>query len=397
MRRSLSFIGSIFTLTEKEDPCLSYYVLSALQLDSPVFAKEVAEKLDESLLPWYPRWRSAIVGESEWMDLGSNVKAADHVSDVNGREVAEFVGGLMNQKLPLDAPPWRFYMLHNHGKTCMVAQVHHAIGDGISLVETLCEICNVRLVLPQPRVSSIGWLRYLYLCFVAFFHAAIVPLFWSYKDTKTCMSGHSATTPVVSVAFGTMDLSLFKRSGFTINDVVMSALTSGLRRFLMNKNDVSRFHMFLAVNMRGKLWSRTGNNISYAVVPLPIHEPDPEVRLGIVHNLLNDLKHSPEVLLNYYILFFLFRFVGFAYVYQKANELYERSSIVMTNVPGPKSSIYFCNRHVDACHFSLAPQKNGFLVSVLSYRDKIHLSISGDVGIVGENGAQELLNFIQEM
>ena len=60
MRRKLSFIGSIFTLIEKEDVHLSYYVIAALHLDSQLSAKEVSGKLDERLLPHYPRWRSAI-------------------------------------------------------------------------------------------------------------------------------------------------------------------------------------------------------------------------------------------------------------------------------------------------------------------------------------------------
>jgi len=392
----LSFLGSIFTRTEREDPHLSYYILSVLQLDSPLSAKEVARKVDDCLLPHYPRWRSAIVEkEQAWLDLGNTVKAADHVFEVEG-SIEDFVAGLMHKKLPLDAPPWRFYLLNNH----MVAQVHHAIGDGISLVETLCEICNVRLVLPHPRTNSptTGWIRFLYLCLVAFFHSAVVPLFWNYKDTKTCMSGYSSSS-AVNVAFGTMDLQLFKRNdGFTINDVVTAAVAGGVRRFMISKNDTNfnRFHTFLAVNMRGKYLLGSGNKISYAIIPLPIHEPDSHVRLSKVHRVLNDLKHSPEVSLNYYILYCLFRFVGFAYVYRKANELYQRSSLVMTNVPGPTSSISFCDRKVIACHFSLAPQKNGFLVSILSYNEKIHIAVSGDSDIVGKDGAKQLLQFIKD-
>jgi hypothetical protein len=392
MRRKLSFIGSIFTLIEKEDPHLSYYVIAALHLDSQLSAKEVSGKLDERLLPHYPRWRSAIVGDEEWLDHGDSVKAADHVRDVNGeKSVEEFVAGLMNKKLPLDAPPWRFYMLHQGEKTVLVAQVHHAIGDGISLVETLCEICDVRLELPKPRKSSVGWMRYMYLCLVAFFRSAIVPLFWSWKDSKTCVSGHSNSTNVC-VAFETMDLNLFKRNKFTINDVVTAAVSGGLRLF-MNQPGSIRFHTFLAVSMRGK---SKGNSISYAIIPLPIDESDRNVRLSKVHNVLSDLKDSPEVWLNYYILYILYRFVGFRYVYQKANELYQRSSLVMTNVPGPRLPINFCGRMVEACHFSLAPQKNGFLVSILSYKNNLHISIAGNKMIVGENGAKELIQFIKE-
>jgi len=60
----------------------SCFVLSALQLES----RRLPKKLDESLLP---------VGVLEAM-------SKLHVSDVSGREVCEFVGGLMNQKLPLE-------------------------------------------------------------------------------------------------------------------------------------------------------------------------------------------------------------------------------------------------------------------------------------------------------
>ena len=68
----------------------------------------------------------------------------------------------------------------------------------------------------------------------------------------------------------------------------------------------------------------------------------------------------------------------------------------MTNVPGPTSSISFCDRKVIACHFSLAPQKNGFLVSILSYNEKIHIAVSGDSDIVGKDGAKQLLHFIKD-
>ena len=68
----------------------------------------------------------------------------------------------------------------------------------------------------------------------------------------------------------------------------------------------------------------------------------------------------------------------------------------MTNVPGPRLPINFCGRTVEACHFSLAPQKNGFLVSILSYKNNLHISIAGNKMIVGENGAKELIQFIKE-
>lgn len=69
----------------------------------------------------------------------------EHVFDVyvnNEKELLQFVEGLLLKPLNMSRPVWEFYVLHNQdptgeGRSAVVPRIHHAIGDGISMLNVI--------------------------------------------------------------------------------------------------------------------------------------------------------------------------------------------------------------------------------------------------------------------
>ncbi|HEY3505718.1 MAG TPA: WS/DGAT domain-containing protein [Actinocatenispora sp.] len=111
----------------------------------PLGAGVLAERI-EAALPVLTTLRRRLVPRGDWRRPGwvadPTVRPADHVTEVDAADETErqaVLDRFWSQPVSLRRPPWQLLVLHTAGTDrCTLAfKMHHAIGDGLSLIGTL--------------------------------------------------------------------------------------------------------------------------------------------------------------------------------------------------------------------------------------------------------------------
>ena len=181
------------------------------------------------------------------------------------------------------------------------------------------------------------------------------------------------------------DLKRIKNAfGGTVNDVVLTVVSGGLRRLLMGRGEpVDNLELRAMVpvsvradHQRGSL----GNLVANVWATLPIYEPDPLERLQVISESMTDLKSSGQAV-GAQLLTSLGEFAPPTIVAQ-ASRLVARQrafNLVITNVPGPQIPLYTLGREMLEVYPVLPLSGNTTLgVALLSYNGSVGFGLLGD-------------------
>lgn len=158
--------GRLFT-----QPATHQIINCALGLDRPIEYDAVRTVVSNSLMIKHPRFTSLLVKDNNnnheyWrkIDLDIDQHIIMHndpiIQDYNTDESAinEYLADLsVSSPLCTDKPLWEIHILSVH--KCIVLRIHHALGDGISLMSLMLTLCR-KLDKPdevptiEPLVSS---------------------------------------------------------------------------------------------------------------------------------------------------------------------------------------------------------------------------------------------------
>jgi WS/DGAT/MGAT family acyltransferase len=175
--------------------------------------------------------------------------------------------------------------------------------------------------------------------------------------------------------------------GGTINDVVLSVLAGGLRRYLQATGvpfrDVS-LHALVPVSLRapGEVAS-LGNRLSALRVPLAV-EPESELeRLAATSATMERLK-ARRAFEGLALLLGAIELLPAPLVALVASRisLGAFAHLVATNVPGPRELRYVAGRRVSAIH-AIAPVTDGvgLSIAVFSYAGSLHIGLYADADL----------------
>lgn len=348
-----------------------------------------------------PRFRAKIV-EAPW-HVGrpsfEEVEGFDfrqHVEDVtlataDDATLRAFIGGAVSSLLPRDRPLWKLYVIERPGKgTTLLYRFHHAIGDGFALLGILLSICDgaePRPPVPAPHhhhpvATGLA-------CGKALARIVVLP-----PDRKTLLKGElgRAKTVAWSAPIPLADVKATARAlSATINDVLVAVAAGAVGRYLARRDQDIGGHeirAMLPVDLRGGApVSELGNRFGLFVVGLPIGIPDPVARVAAVKRRMDALKGSPEALVTHAILGAMGRAprpledLGVSYFGTK-------TSIVLTNVPGPRAHVRLGGVTVTRMLFWV-PQsgRTGLGISIFSYAGTVTIGILVDAGLVPDADA----------
>jgi diacylglycerol O-acyltransferase / wax synthase len=423
-----------------EDPTNLMMVTGLMLFDEPLEFERLKAMLKQRWLR-FERFRQRVIeparsiGMPHWetdptFDLNAHVHRIALPAPHDQAALQELVSDLMSTPLDFSKPLWHFHLIEGYGSGCAVlARLHHCIADGIALAQVLLALTDTQPEPPQPEVErehrQQPWRPLATL--VRPIEAAVDTTLrvadsllregfdlvnhptHAFDLAKIGVSGASALGKLLlmgpdpqSVFKGKLGVAkraawsapiplkdvkaIGRITGCTVNDVLLAAVTGGLRRYLLGRgeptDDVS-FRAVVPMNLRApEIPIELGNHFGLVFVGLPIGTADSFERLLAFREQMNAIKGSPEPVVTFGIL----NAIGMA-----PNELGRRvveifgtkATAVMTNLPGPGQTLYLAGKPIQQIMFWV-PQSGrlGLGVSILSYAGAVYLGVATDAGLV---------------
>jgi WS/DGAT/MGAT family acyltransferase len=169
-----------------------------------------------------------------------------------------------------------------------------------------------------------------------------------------------------------------KELGVSINDLVLTIVTGGLRRFLTRRGVRTQgldFRVSTPVNVRTERdRGQLGNRVSSWIVPLPLDEPDPLAQLANIHETTSELKQSNQAVA-VETMEAVHEWVAFDI--QGASS--GTQNMIVTNVPGPQFPLYLLGAELLGIYGQPPLIENlGLVIGVLSYNGGLCWGFNAD-------------------
>lgn len=428
-----------------EDPTNLMMISGVLVFGTPLDYERLKTTLEEGLLR-FRRFRQRVVvpegarGRMFWeddpgFDIKNHLTRVELAPPADQAALEDLASELTSTPLDFDRPLWQFHLIESYGPgSALICRLHHAIGDGVSLVYVLLSATSVdpegqplyafqepvpspvlppaprlfprtrRLVRGTRRLAGVLWREgrdvvadHSHLTRLA--HSglegakAAAVLVLRLPDPRTVLKGELGVPKRVawSQPLPLADVKSVGRAlGGTVNDVLLSAVAGGLRRYLQDRNqpvDDLNIRAIVPVNLRKPGTEfELGNKFSLVFLSLPVGIADPAQRLGELKRRMDGLKGSYEAPVAFGIL----NAMGMSPepIQDLAVAIFgTKGTAVMTNVPGPGQKLYLAGAPLEGLMFWV-PQsaRLGLGVSILSYNNRVWLGVATDRGLVPDPG-----------
>jgi diacylglycerol O-acyltransferase len=422
-----------------EDPTNLMMITGVLVLGTPVDFEHLQATLEHRLVRRFERFRQRTVepllpaGPPYWeddpgLDLNYHLQRAVLSSPGEQAALQELVGLLMSTQLDFSKPLWQIHLVERYGTGCaLIIRLHHCLADGMALLHVMRSLtdkapCTNGVPGGEPEQSQRGQRQHVPLRSqaglktIARLAGALVRegfetltqpshglelaqagvdglssagrLLLLEPDPQTIFKGQlgvskrAAWSAPVSLA----DIKAAGRAvGATVNDVMLAAITGGLRRYLQDRGqpvDGLELRAIVPVSLRAPGAEATlGNKFSLFFLTLPLGVDDQLERLNLIKQRMDALKGSYEALITFGAL----NVLGLAptAVHDAIIDAFgSRATIVATNVPGPRKKRYLAGTPIDSMMFWV-PQSGrlGLGVSILSYAGQVWVGVATDAGL----------------
>ena len=179
---------------------------------------------------------------------------------------------------------------------------------------------------------------------------------------------------------------LSKAMGGTVNDIMLTAVAGGLRRYLLARGeaiDYPELRVVVPFNMRANpSASQLGNELGMVMLKLPVGLEQMPDRFDAVKKRMDELKESRDPHTIWNVL------SSAVFDLPLAQDLVldmisSKASLLVTNVPGPQMELYFAGRALKEMIFWVPqPAGWGLGLSIYSYNGFITLGVACDAGLI---------------
>lgn len=419
-----------------DEPSNLMVINGVLVFDRPITRAELAGVIEERLLS-IPRFRQRVAfdrggrrhrwQEDDDFDLVHHLFRCRLGPPGGQAALQRTVSNLMAAPFDPVHPLWQFHLIEGYdGRSAVMVRLHHCMGDGIALMLVLlsltdpvgrerlwgregnpfralfsadhCDLSSVRrlaerlmpegmrlMLQPAEGLAAAGrWLKGL-AATTALGRLALRP-----RDPRTALKGRLC--PDKRVAWSrAVPIDDVRRAGHalggTVNDVIVAAVAGGLRRYLLGRGETVPVRMAVRaavpVNLRElEGMDRLGNQFGLVFLSLPVGIADPISRVAEVHRRMHGLRASAEPLVTYAILKAMGR-APMALQRGVVSLLAAKTTAVMTNVPGPRTTLAMVGKPIRDIFFWV-PQAGrvGIGISIMSYAGSARLGVGTDAGLV---------------
>jgi len=421
-----------------DEPANLMIINGVLVFDGPSDAERVRDVLRDRLLS-IDRFRQRVVRPKQGMwpawqtvpdfDLDHHLVEVTLPEPGDDAALSDFIGTSMGEPFDLARPPWVFYLIHNYqGGSALFGRLHHCLGDGIALMLVLLSMTDLEAEGEpvSPHAEGANPFRLLFTKVREDLEAVraaterlmpegmklLLKPAQALREAGKLLTGVAATdalgrlllrsrdpgsrlkgplgvpkTAAWSDSLSLLDVRAVAQShGGSVNDLLSSAATGGLRRYLLQHGELAgdlAFRAAVPVNLRplGEM-AQLGNRFGLVFLSLPVGIRDPVERMGELRRRMYALKRSAEPVVTYGILQAMGRS---PMLVQKAvvSLIAAKTTAVLTSVPGPQEHLYLGGRHIRDVFFWV-PQAGrvGVGLSICSYAGQVRFGVTTDAGLI---------------
>jgi WS/DGAT/MGAT family acyltransferase len=422
-----------------EVPANLMMITGVMVFGAPIDYARLKATLEKRVLP-FDRFRQRIVrpafGAPYWaedpdFDLGYHLQPATLPSPGDQAALQDTASLLASTQLDPSKPLWQLHLVERYGKGCaLICRLHHCIGDGLALVHVLLSLTDTEPGTPWPviephaerRQRPNAMSKLLRPARTGFkttramtgtlleqcrelradpAHAldlartgvrgttALARLLLLWPDRKTVFKGplNIPKRAAWSESIPLPDIKLIGGElGGTVNDVLLTAMSGALRRYLLARGervDGLNFRAIVPVDLRkpGTV-EELGNKFGLVFLSLPVGIVEPQQRLRELRRRMDALKDTLEAPVAYGIVSAIGRLP------QAMQDIVVdifglKGTAVMTNVIGPGERLHLAGAPLESLMFWV-PQSGrlGLGVSILSYNGQVWLGTITDEGLV---------------
>ncbi|KAI3981312.1 hypothetical protein MKX01_004576 [Papaver californicum] len=429
--------------TEPASPTGQYYnskalcisILAVFESEIPFDDSSALHLLKSVFLPIHPRFSSIMVtdenGGKYWKKV--KIKLEDHVNvpvipnglslESHDEYLQEYLTQLALEQLPQCRPLWEIHIFKyptRNAAGTIVFKLHHALGDGYSLMGALFSCLqrtdNPSLPLTFPKIRSPDYMKKSnsVVGLFSLFMNTVKDFTWSLAKSSVL---EDDVTPIRSGTFGaeykpvsittvTFSLDQIKqikaKLGGTVSDVIASIIFYGTRQYMeaSSKGSGNTYSTALVlVNTREITTYQTvqemakpdtkapwGNNFGFIHIPIPkminAQTDEPIDYVSEATKMITEKKNSLAVSLTGSLLEMVRRLKDSEVVASYIRGISRKSSMVITNMVGPVEQVSLANHPVKGLYFMVVNSPQNLTITAVSYMGKLRIAVGAEKELI---------------
>jgi diacylglycerol O-acyltransferase / wax synthase len=340
------------------------------------------QRVDMSTTP--PRWVDA-----DDFDIRDHVRTYSGTGCATRDDLWQSVSRLMSEHLDRSRPLWTFDVIGplDDGRQAIAARLHHAMADGIAAVRFLDSLLFDSPSEQRPPASADAH--------------HVSPSANPMRRPAAVLRelGHPGAhspfdrpiTIARELAFAGATIAEMKAIGSsrpnpaTVNDVLLTIVTGGLRRWLAEHDRIRRqlrAQIPVSLHHRDESAAALGNRDSFINVDLPVGEQDPLARLDRISaetKLRKRLDDADEL---YDFFHALGRVASVEKVARRLAGSPREFSLSISNVPGPRTPVTVAGKRVQLYTSSEPGAHHALRISAISCADEFGIGLCVDPNAV---------------
>ncbi|KAK7266775.1 hypothetical protein RIF29_19430 [Crotalaria pallida] len=422
---------------------LCVYILGVLEFEIPIDDFQTMSLLHDVFLPINTRFSSIMIkdnnGEKKWKKV--EVKLEEHINvptfpigksstQIYDEYLDEYMSKIAMEHLPQHRPLWEIHIIKyptSSGAGTLVFKLHHALGDGYSLMGALLSCLqradNPSLPLTLPKSSQLPQLsifntktifKRLPSIFSFAFHT-ISDFGWSIlksslvEDDQTPIRSREEDiklrhVDISSVSFCLDHIKEVKSIlGVSLNDVIAGLIFFGLRLYMQEinlKSSKAQSTALVLLNARnikgyksvkemvdntnkGASW---GNRFAFLHVPIPeLSDARFENPLEFIleaHKEITRKKNSLATPLTGMLLSMMKKLRGPEAAARYVHSTLRNSSTTISNIIGPVEQMSLANHPVKGLYFMVVGPPESLTITIMSYMGKLRIAFGMEKGFI---------------
>lgn len=327
----------------------------------------------------------------------------DHVHEIKNNiqtneDLQQELVNLTSTDLSKDKPLWHVYYKQNFGperNTILIFLYHMCFSDGVSLIRIFFKsLVDNRLAIDlKPRFAYKNLTFNLIKQFLFGWQRIFYDYFIKAKDMNALRIPNLNGKKHVywSEPFNFVNanrLKLVTRS--TMNDLLMSVLSSIMRKYLQELNFVTNpndMNFIMPIDLRSNRYPlNLGQQSTLTTFKVPTNTEGCIPRLWCIRNVTTKMKKSADFLSIYILINIIFYTLPHSLASLMIRNIFNSSSVMTSSIAAGNSSlstVSVASRSVkNMIYFHPAISNIALSCSIITYGDEIRLSIVADSGVI---------------